>query len=129
MAGKIVAVFGTVVLFVGLLFVATPASLEGMARTFLNPVGIVFAGGLRIIIGIVLWLAADSARTPRTFKVLGVLFVLGGIGVFAIGLPGLTSLVDWGTSQGHGFMRVAGAAAAGAGAFLTWSAMSRKAAG
>jgi membrane protease YdiL (CAAX protease family) len=128
MARKIVAVFGTIVLIVGLLFVAMPASLESMARAFLNPVGVVFAGGLRIGIGIVLWLAADSARTPRTFKVLGVLFVLGGIGVFAIGLPGLTSLVDWGTSQGHGFMRAAGAVAAAAGAFLTWSATAREAA-
>lgn len=128
MARKIVAVFGIIVLVVGLFIAAVPTLLESMTGAVLNPVGVVFAGGLRIVIGIVLWLAAESSRTPRTFKVLGVLFVLGGIGVFAIGLPGLTSLAEWGTSRGEAFTRGAGVFASCLGAFLAWSATAREAA-
>ena len=124
MARKIVAVFGAVVCLAGLFFVVVPTSLADMTEAVLNPVGVAFAGGIRVLFGIILWLAADTARTPRTFKVLGVLFVLGGIGVFAIGVPGLTSIVEWGTSRGDSFIRLAGVFATCLGGFLAWSAIS-----
>jgi hypothetical protein len=76
--------------------------------------------------GVILWLASDESRTPRTFKVIGVLAVLGGIMVFIMGVPGLTSLVEWGTSQADAFSRGAGVVTAGLGAFLAWSAMPPK---
>ncbi|MFQ5530608.1 MAG: hypothetical protein ACE5FP_09740, partial [Gemmatimonadota bacterium] len=110
----------------GLFIIAVPASLAETTRAVLNPVGVFFAGGLRVVFGIILWLASDASRTPRTFKVLGVLVILGGIAVFAIGVPGLTSLVEWGTSQGDLFTRGAGLFAVCLGGFLAWSAMPPK---
>mgnify|MGYP001817843346 CR=1 FL=1 len=125
-ARRIVAVFGIFILCVGLFIIAVPAGLAESANWVLNPAGVAFAGSFRVALGIILWLASDRSRTPRTFKVLGVLTVLGGITVFVIGVPGLTSIVEWGTSKGHGFMRGAGVFAACLGAFLAWSAMPAK---
>ena len=126
MMRKIVAVFGILVLCIGLFFIAVPAALVESSQYVLNPAGVAFAGGGRVAIGIILWLASDGSRTPRTFKVIGVLAVLGGITVWIIGVPGLTSLVEFGTSQGDGFLRGAGVFAACLGAFLTWSALPPK---
>jgi len=125
MARKIVAVFGIVVLCLGLAIVAAPTTLVKGAQLVLSPTGVALAGGGRIAIGVILWLASDESRTPRTFKVIGVLAVLGGIFVWVMGVPGLTSLVEWGTSNSS-FLRVPGVVAACMGAFLAWSAMPPK---
>ncbi len=126
MARKIVAVFGIVVACIGLVIVAAPDALVEGAQLVLSPAGVAIAGGFRIAIGVILWLASDGSRTPRTFKVIGVLAVLGGITVWVIGVPGLTSLIEWGTSQGKAYWRGAGVFAACLGAFLAWSAMPPK---
>lgn len=125
MARKIVAVFGIVVVCLGLAIVAAPTALVEGAQLVLSPAGVALAGVGRIAIGVILWLASDESRTPRTFKVIGVLAVLGGIAVFIMGVPGLTSLVEWGTSN-SAFLRVPGVVAACLGAFLAWSAMPPK---
>jgi hypothetical protein len=125
MARKIVVVFGLIVACLGLAIVAAPTTLVEGAQLVLSPAGIAIAGSGRIAIGIILWLASDESRTPRTFKVIGVLAVLGGIMIFIMGVPGLTSLVEWGTSN-SAFLRLPGVIAAGLGGFLAWSAMTRK---
>ena len=125
-ARKFVAVVGVFALGMGLTIIAVPSALTELVNSILNPAGIAFAGGFRVAFGIILWLASDRSRTPRTFKVFAVLTVLGGITVWIIGVPGLTSVIEWGTSQGQGFIRGAGVFAACVGAFLAWSAMPPK---
>lgn len=126
MAGKIVTVFGIIVVCLGLAIIAAPAALAEGARIVLSPAGVAIAGGGRIAIGVILWLASDGSRTPRTFKVIGVLAVLGGIMLWVIGVPGLTSLIEWGGSQGDAYFRFMGLLATSLGAFLAWSAMPPK---
>lgn len=123
MTRKIVIVFGIIVMCLGLAIIAAPTALAEAARIVLSPVGVALAGGGRIAIGAILWLASDGSRTPRTFKVIGVLAVLGGVTLWVIGVPGLTSLIEWGGSQGDAYFRFMGVLATGLGAFLVWSAM------
>ena len=126
-AQRFVAVFGVFIVCLALVIIAVPTALPELAqRGLLNPAGIAFAGAFRVAFGIILWLASDRSRTPRTFKVLAVLTVLGGITVWIIGVPGLSSIIDWGTSQGQALWRGAGVFAACVGAFLAWSAMPPK---
>ncbi len=125
MARKIVAVFGIIVVCLGLVIVAAPTTLVDGAQVVLSSTGVALAGSGRIAMGVILWLASDESRTPRTFKVIGILAVFGGTAIFIMGVPGLTSLVEWGTSQGA-LMRVPGVVAACLGAFLAWSAMPPK---
>ena len=125
MSRKIVAVFGIVVVCIGLVIVAAPTALVEGTQLVLSPAGVALTGGGRIAIGVILWLASDESRTPRTFKVIGVLAVLGGIAFFIMGVPGLTSLVESGASEGA-LLRGLGVVAACLGAFLAWSAMPPK---
>lgn len=125
-ARKLVAVFGLVVLCLGLFVTAVPNAIVELSRNVLSPTGVAIAGGGRVAIGIILWLASGESRTPRTFKVIGVLAVLGGITVWIIGVSGLTSIVAWGSSKGDAVLRGVGVVSACLGAFLAWSAMPPK---
>lgn len=127
MSRKIVLVFGIIVVCIGLAVIAVPATMLEGAQMVLSTTGIALAGSGRIAIGIILWLASGGSRTPRTFKVIGILAVLGGTAIFIMGVPGMTEIVEWGASR-RSFFRVAGFVAVCLGAFLAWSAMPPKAA-
>lgn len=126
MASKIVVVVGMIIACIGIAIVAAPEALLRVPQRLASPAGVAFAGGGRVALGVIFWLASDQSRTPRTLKVIAVLAVLGGITLLVIGVPGLTSLIEWGTSQGNTYWRAAGAIAACLGAFLAWSAMPPK---
>ena len=126
MSGKIVGGFGVFIVVMGLLMVVWPHWLPQFADSFLTPRGLGVAAGMRVTLGILLWAASGAARTPRTFKVLGVMFVIGGLAIPFIGLETLRSMVEWGVSQGEVFLRFDALVAVAMGAFFIWSTMSRR---
>ncbi len=52
------------------------------------------AAAIRVTLGVLLFGAARSARMPRTLKVLGVLFILGGLGLPFVGVDDIRAIVD-----------------------------------
>jgi hypothetical protein len=126
MARKIIAVFGVVVFCLGLFIIASPTALLESSQWILTPAGVGFAAAFRVTLGIILWAASDASRTPRVFRVLGVLAVLGGITLVIIGVSGVESIVGWGLARGDLFLRGSGVVSACLGAFLVWSTMTRK---
>ena len=123
---RIVAGFGLLILVLSLFFLDSPEALVEFSATVLTPTGLWWAAGFRVSLGVLLWLAADASRTPRTFRVLGVLFVLGGLAIPVVGLAGIESIVAWGMAQGDLFLRATSLIGAGLGAFLLWATMSRR---
>ncbi len=126
MSRKIVAGFGMFIVAVSLFVVASPNTLPEFAETFLTPAGLGFAAAFRILLGLLLWAAADASRTPRAFRVLGVLFVIGGLAIPLIGVERMTSMVDWGKAQGDLFLRLDAVVGLTLGAFFVWSTMYRR---
>ena len=126
MSGKIIAGFGLLMVVMGLRMFFSPDTLPQTAEMFLTPRGLGVAAGMRVILGILLWAASGAARTPRTFKVLGVMFVIGGLAIPFIGRETLRSMVEWGVSQGEVFLRFDALVAVAMGAFFIWSTMSRR---
>ena len=126
MSGKIIAGFGLLMVGMGLLMFVTPDTLPEFAESFLTPRGLGVAAAVRITIGILLWAASEASRTPRTFRVLGVLFVIGGVAIPFIGVETLRSMVEWGVAQGDVVLRFDALVAVAMGAFFIWSTMSRR---
>ena len=79
MSGKIVAGFGVMIIGLGLTMAISPQSLIDFAESFISPRGLGIAAALRITLGILLWAASNASRTPKTLKVFGVLFIVGGM--------------------------------------------------
>lgn len=129
MSRRIIAGFGLLVLGLGLYVLVSPGALPQFADNFLSPTGVWVAAGFRLTLGIVLWMAADASRTPRVFRFLGVLFVLGGLAIPVIGLARLEAMATWGMDQPDLLLRGMGFMVTALGAFLFWATRSRKAQG
>lgn len=126
MPRRIIAGFGLFMLGLGLYVVVSPAGLSRFAETFLSPTGLWVAVALRLTVGALMWMAAESSRTPRVFRVLGLLVVISGLSLPVIGLARMESMAVWGVIQGDLLLRGMGLMVTVGGAFLVWSTMSRR---
>jgi len=96
MPGKIVAVFGVLIMGVGLMMAISPGTLVDFAESILSPGGLGFAAAMRVTLGILLWAASSASRTPKALKVFGVLFILGGLAIPFIGVDRMRAMVGCG---------------------------------
>ena len=113
--------FGVMVVAMGAWILVKPFGLKDFADLFLTSSGLWAAAGLRVAFGIALWMAAATSRMPRTLRVLGVLFIIGGLAIPVIGLERLQGIAEWGASQDGNVLRVAATLAIGMGTFVIWS--------
>jgi len=126
MVGKIVAGFGLLIVGFGAWMFASPAGVVELLKGIITPVGLGIGAAFRVILGILLWVASDASRTPRTFKVFGGLFVIGGLAILLLGVEGITRIWEWSVAQGDGYLRFDALIAVAMGVFLVWSTMSRR---
>ena len=126
MARWFVAGFGLLVICVGAFVLVQPLGLKGFADVFLTSSGLWFAAGLRVVVGILLWISAATSRTPRVLRVFGVLFVLGGIFILVTGLERMQAIAEWGVGLDASVLRGVGLMAIAMGAFFVWSVWPRR---
>jgi len=122
----IVAVFGLFVAAVGIWVLIEPGGLVAFADLFLTPGGLWFAVGLRLIVGILLWVAAPGSRTPMVLRVLGGLFVLSAFALPFVGLDRMVGVAQWGAERGDLVLRSVGLFTGALGAFIAWSVLPRR---
>ena len=116
-----VIAFGVLVIFMGAWIMVRPFGLTQFADLFLTSSGLWVAAGLRVVFGVLLWMSAAASRMPRTLRVLGALFVIGGLALPVMGLERLQGIAEWGASQDGNVLRVAATLAIGLGTFVIWS--------
>ncbi len=92
----------------------------------LTPGWLYAAAAMRVALGALLFGAARSARMPRTLKVLGVLFVLGGLGLPFVGVDNLRAIVDAIYGQDLNVVRVGMPIGAGFFLFIAYALTPRK---
>lgn len=126
MAGKIVAGFGLLIGGFGAWMFTSPTGVVEFLESVITPGGLGVGATFRVTLGILLWVASDASRTPRTFKVLGVLSVIGGLAIVLLGVEGVYGIWEWSVAQGDGYLRFDALIAVALGVFLVWSTMSRR---
>lgn len=124
MARWFIVGFAVLVSLVGVYAAVEPNGLEAFARSFLTGTGLWIAAGLRLTLGVVLWIAAPASRAPLVLRVLGALFVASGLALPVVGLDRMMGIVDWGAGLDDLAVQGAGLLAVGLGAFLLWSVSS-----
>jgi len=121
-----VIAFGVLFMFFAVFAIVQPSALTRMAHVFLPNAGLWAAVALRVGVGILLWMSAGLSRMPRTLRVLGALFVIGGLALPVLGLERLQGIAEWGAGQEPVVLRVVAVAAFGLGAFIVWSMWPRR---
>lgn len=118
--------FGVLVVCIGTWVVFDPARLIAYGYRFVSPTGLWIAVGLRLLVGVLLWITAAASRTPVVLRVLAVLFVLSGFSLVVLGVERLQGIVDWGSGLDELTFRGVGLVTALLGAFLVWSVSPRR---
>ncbi|NNK48724.1 MAG: hypothetical protein HKP01_07610 [Gemmatimonadetes bacterium] len=121
-----VIAWGAVVMCFGAWSMVQPLGLTQIADLFLTGSGLWAAVALRVGFGVLLWVSAPASRMPRTLRVLGALFVLGGLALPVVGLERMQGIAEWGAGQDGSVLRLVALMAVGLGAFIVWSMWPRK---
>ena len=89
----------------GALGIASPSRLLGVVRYFQTPMGLYFAAGIRVLLGVALLFAAPASRAPGLIYILGVIIIVIGLITPFFGLERFRRLLDWWSAQGSAFVR------------------------
>ena len=89
----------------GALGIASPSRLLGVVRYLQTPMGLYFAAGIRVLLGVALIIAAPTSRAPGLIYILGVFIIVVGVITPFFGLARFRRLLDWWSAQGSAFIR------------------------
>ena len=122
---KIAVAVGVAYMLMGLSQAVAPdwlLSVDWGSRT-----GLMIAAGIRVVVGIVLLLAAPASRFPKVFKVIGVLALVAGCVLPFIPLEFWAHMMRWWTVEHPTAFRAGfGVSATLAGAFIAWAAVPKR---
>ena len=99
---------------------ASPQRLFGFVRRFQSPWGLFVGGGIRVALGVSLFLVAPDTRAPEVLRPLGAFLVLAGFLMPLFGPARFGGWIDWWSRQSDAFARAWSAFAVAFGAGLAW---------
>ena len=90
---------------IGALGIVSPSRLLGVVRHLQTPMGLYFAAGIRVLLGVALLFAAPTSRAPDLIYILGVFIIVIGVITPFFGLKRFRRLLDWWSARGSAFIR------------------------
>jgi hypothetical protein len=119
-AAWLVVIFTIVVGIVG---IVSPDSVTMVRRlSFATPGRLYAAGALRVVMGLVIILAAPTSRAPKILRALGGLMCMQGLAATLVfGPHRARAIMEWETMQGTAVLRVGAAVALAAGIFMVFA--------
>jgi len=85
---------------------------------FAAPLALYTAAALRMVMGLIVILAAAASRAPKTLRALGVVMCMQGLSAALMGPDHARAILEWEARQGPALLRVGAAVALAAGVFM-----------
>lgn len=85
----LVRVIGIIIVMMGIIILLNPKTFNQLMNFFKVGRRLYWNGFLRLLFGIVLLLGASQCRRVVVVIAMGILFLLGGVAIFALGLEKL----------------------------------------
>ena len=108
-----------VVAAVGFTGVVAPDLLLTIGRHLVTPAGMYVIGAMRVAVGILLLITAQSSRAPRALRVIGAIVIVAGLVTPWFGAERASAILDW-ESQRSLYLRVEAALLVGLGVWLAF---------
>lgn len=119
-----VIAFGAVIALASLYGMIAPRRLTRFVSTFLDKSwAMVFAVGVRLVLGAVLILAAPATKFPLAFQILGGLALLAAVLIPFVGRARLAKLIGWFESLSPAVVSMWCVFGVGFGGFLIYGAL------
>ena len=119
----LVVVFGLMIFAMGGAGMASPMRLMAFVTRFRSREGFRAAAIIRVVMGIVLILAAGGSRAPLYLQVIGWITLAAGLLLPFIGLARYQAIIDWWLGRSESLQRAWAGAALIFGASLVWAAL------
>ena len=116
---------GFVMAAIGVLGVVAPSILLELGRSLQSPGALYLVAAIRVGFGIILFWAAPNSRTPRTFRILGIVIIIAGLVAPFFGVDRARAMFDWWSTHGTFVTRAGPLAAVLFGLFIAYSTRSR----
>lgn len=92
----LIQLFGVLIGGMSLWGIFAPHALTGLVvRTWRTPWGMAFAIGVRVVMGIVFILAAETTRFPLFFELFGYLAIAAALGILLVGRDRVDRLINY----------------------------------
>ncbi|KPK38997.1 MAG: hypothetical protein AMJ78_09145 [Omnitrophica WOR_2 bacterium SM23_29] len=117
----LVKLIGIVIVAMGIIFLLNPEAMKRVINYWGQGKRLYLVGILRLLIGVVLLLSASQCRLVGAIVTLGILVLLGGIIIFALGLEKVKSILDWWDKKPLSVLRLLALIALAIGALLLYS--------
>jgi hypothetical protein len=118
-AALLVALFSIVVGIVGIISPEYGSMIR--RQYFSSPVTLYPAVALRLVMGLVVILAAGASRAPKVMRTMGGLMCLQAVTATILGPDRARAVMEWETMQGTAILRVGAAVALAAGVFMAFA--------
>jgi hypothetical protein len=113
-------VIGVLVILGSAISFAAPDLRLSLERSMITPAGLYAIAAMRIVIGLVLMVAAPASRAPRTLRVLGLIVIIAGLMTPWFGVARAKAVLNWWASAGPLLMRLDAGVGMAIGGFLVY---------
>lgn len=96
---------GIIFILVGFIYLLKPDVMKSIMEFFKQGKRLYFAGVIRFVLAIIFLLGARECDITWVIVVFGILFLVGGLLIFILGLEKLRSMIDWWQKQPVLFLR------------------------
>lgn len=124
-----VALFGAFVVVIGVTGLVSPPRLAAFVGRWRSQMGLTFAAGIRLLLGIALLLAAPDSRAPLYLQVFGGLALVAAVALPLLGQRRFDALIDWWVAQAPATVRLWCLVALAVGASFVWAVFPESQAG
>ncbi len=118
----LVKLIGIIIAGMGIVVLLSPKALHQMLSYWGQGKKLYLAGILRLLIGVILLLAAPQCRLVGVILALGILCLIKGILIFILGIEKTKAVLDWWKNRSHRVIRLIGLIVIAFGALLIYSA-------
>ncbi len=116
----IVAGIGVMAVLLGIAGLLAPARFRTALQAWPSRPRFIAAVVLRLLVGALLIIVADSLRFPHVMKIIGVISLVVAVGILIMGRVRLDKLVDWWLGRSDSMVRLSALFAAAFGALLVY---------
>lgn len=110
----------------GLTGVILPDRLLGLRSLVATQGALIVIGAVRLVIGVVLIMAAPGSRFPKMLRIVGAVLMLAGVSTPLFGIDRTRIVLEWEAAQGPVFMRIVGVLILAIGGTLAFTLVPRK---
>ena len=118
----VIKIIGIFFIVTAMVYIIYPAVAKRLLEFFKKGKRVYFAGLVRFVFAVIFLLAARACDIPWVIAAFGILCLISGILVFAMGLDKVNSMIEWYQKKSDTFLRLLGLITLALGAIIIYSA-------